>query len=149
MNKDKDEFWSSHRYDPQNWQSLDPSENNCLITEYSNVLSKKFGTGYVDPCAKPSPLCEKFCRNSKIFAKHILSNQNLQNVIYQFSHPTETDRKGNKLVPFCYGGDETEQFNSAVAFRNFNLTTEYDFCKHATQRITDIGVCTTVDFQDF
>ena len=99
-----------------------------------------------DPCASPSDLCKQFCSNSKILEKHLHSNSDLEKLMFYVSHPTYADKKGLKLVPFCYGGIETESFDKKIKKRQINLTEPYNFCSRTTQVITDVGICTTLHF---
>ena len=113
--------------------------------EYRNVV-ETMSDNFDDPCTSPSDMCKQFCFNSKILEKHIHSNSNLEKLMYYVSHPTYANKKGPKLVPFCYGGVETKSFNSKIKKGGINLTEPYNFCSRTTQSITDIGICTTIHF---
>ena len=105
-------------------------------------MSEKFQ----DPCTTPKDLCKQFCSNSKVLEKFIHSNSDLKKLMSYVSHPTFNNGKGLKLVPFCYGGIETESFDKKIKKGEINLTEPYNFCSRTTQVITDVGICTTIHF---
>ena len=106
---------------------------------------------FLDPCKEPKDYCTSFCKNSKILGNQINSNLMLQELVLQINHPTHVDEKGLRLVPFCFAGHDTERFNQMIKKETISLTNlskSYEFCEHIYQRITDSGVCTTIDFKE-
>ena len=132
------------------WRSLSYHERQCINDEFSNVLAL-IKQQFLDPCKNPKDYCTSFCKNSKILGNHINSNKMLQELVLQINHPTHVAEKGLKLVPFCFAGHETLNFIQIIKQGTISLTNSsksYVFCKSSYQRITDLGVCTTIDFKE-
>ena len=132
------------------WRSLSSLERQCINDEFSNVLPE-IKHQFIDPCKELKDHCKSFCKNSKIFENHIDSNQMLQDLVLDISHPTShVTEKGLRLVPFCFTSHDTERFIHIIKKGSISLTNSslsYEFCKSTYQRITDLGVCTTIDFK--
>ena len=125
-------------------------ERQCVNDEFYTIL-QDIKEKFIDPCQEPTEKCKTFCKNSKILEDHIHSNKNLKDLILYISHPTDVTVKGSQLQPFCSVGSETEKFEQEVSKGSIllsNITNVYKFCTSSYQRITDIGICTTVSFKE-
>ena len=67
--------------------------------------------------------------------------------MHYISHPNNGIKKGSRLVPFCYAGKDTKGFDIKVELGEKNLSRSYDFCTMSKQQITDLGICTTIQFK--
>ena len=132
------------------WRSLSSFEIQCINYEFRNTLTS-IKEHFKDPCKEPKDYCTRFCKNSNMFENHIISNKMLQDLVLLINHPTHVAEKGLRLVPFCFSGNDTERFTRKTKKGTISLTNSsniYEFCKSAHQRITDSGVCTTIDFKE-
>ena len=70
------------------WWSLTESEKICLQTEFE-VTIQNIHMEFKDPCVDPLDTCKSFCKNSAIIQNQILTNQELQKLLYYVQHPSE------------------------------------------------------------
>ena len=134
----------------ERWNSLSGLESQCVSDEFYTILYGMKVYKYTDPCKELKQKCKTFCKNSKILEKHIHSNKKLKDLILYISHPTDVTVKGSQLLPFCSVGYQTDKFEREVLKGSVSLTNishVYGFCRSSYQRITDIGICTTVSFK--
>ena len=146
MNK----MWYKNDLAKKRWNSLTNLERQCVKDEFDNILLKDMKK-FTDPCKEPEEKCQTFCNNSKILEKQIHLNKKFKDLILYSSHPTDVTIKGSQLLPFCSVGHRTDRFEQNVAqgFIHLPNTTDiYEFCTNSYQRITDIGICTTISFKE-
>ena len=146
----KNELWYTNGVSRKRWNSLSNFERQCVNDEFSKSL---YGLKdkFTDPCKKPEEKCIQFCKNSMILEKHMHTNRKLKDLILYISHPTDVTVKGSQLQPFCSVGNETDRFEQKVSKGSIplaNYTKVYEFCTDSYQRMTDIGICTTVGFKE-
>ena len=143
-------IWYMKGLSRERWNSLSHLEMQCI---YDNLGIILYGImdNFIDPCRDPEEKCKKLCNNSMILKKHIHSNKKLKDLILYISHPTDITVKGSQLLPFCSVGHETKIFEQEVSKGSLplsNNTDTYEYCTSSYQRITDIGICTTISFKE-
>ena len=108
---------------------------------------------YINPCANPSNVCTKFCKNLVIMQKH-MKNPEIQQLMRYMSHPSQFQKGGTSwTVPFCFQGSEVDTIRFAMQTNDQSMTRNlsqqhygYTFCPHVRQRVTDIGLCSTIEY---
>ena len=148
--KMENKMWYKNYLNKKRWNSLSDLERQCVNDEIDTSLYN-MRVKFTDPCKEPQEKCQIFCKNSKILEKHIHSNKKIKDLILYSSHPTDVTVKGSQLLPFCSVGHGTDRFEQDVAQGFIHLPNDtdiYEFCTNLYQRMTDIGICTTVSFKE-
>ncbi len=142
---DNETLW--YKLESKKWNSLDSEERKCINTEYENILRSFNKHEYRNPCSTGIGMCENFCKNSRILEDHIHSNNELKKLLMYISHPTPTVKSHTKLLPFCFTGSEAENFNKELTELDITML-DYEYCTQSFQRLTDIGICTTINVKE-
>lgn len=119
-------------------------------------MIENHSAGFQNPCQSPASNCKHFCKNLALVQKH-LRDPMIQKLLRYMSHPARFDSVSRSwTIPFCFQGNELEQFQSSLkAYRkgyHANATHKpaygYEFCTHVKQTLTDIGLCTTLKYDN-
>ena len=117
-------------------------------------MIEKLQTSYRNPCSNPSKNCVTFCKNLGIMQKH-MKNSDIHKLMRYMSHPSKFEEGSTSwTVPFCFQGTEVKDISLAMQTNNIqtmmgnssNKHYGYKFCPHVRQRFTDIGLCTTIEY---
>ena len=112
---------STEKFDVREWPSLSRTEKECLQSSLEGFFNASV-SDVVNACSKPTKGCEEYCKNARLFNRHI-DNVQIQKLLNYSSHPATLDQGYTWMVPFCgQGVDNIEQFRPD-ALRGAGLNT--------------------------